>query len=137
MKIRHVACIAPPKLGGIGTAALRMVEGLVARGHQAELVVPGIDGQVFEGLVRPWPVRYAWGNAAALADVPALFEDVDVLHLHYPFTARLKLFCGIRRLFRWFSRFIWMRWRRIGVGASLTRTDALYNHVSCSEQVPS
>lgn len=85
MKIRHVACIAPPKLGGIGTAALRMVEGLIARGHEAELAVPSIGEQVGDALVRPWPVRYAWGNAAILADVPALSEGVDVLHLHYPF----------------------------------------------------
>ncbi len=85
MKIRHVACIAPPKLGGIGTAALRMVEGLVARGHEAELVVPAAQNLKDEALVRPWPVRYAWGNAAVLADASRLFEGVDVLHLHYPF----------------------------------------------------
>lgn len=85
MKIRHVACIAPPKLGGIGTAALRMVEGLVARGHEAELVVPAAQNLKGEALVRPWPVRYAWGNAAVLADASRLFEGVDVLHLHYPF----------------------------------------------------
>lgn len=85
MKIRHVACIAPPKLGGIGTAALRMVEGLVGRGHEAELVVPSIGEQVGDALVRSWPVRYAWGNAAVLADASRLFESVDVLHLHYPF----------------------------------------------------
>lgn len=93
MKIRHVACIAPPKLGGIGTAALRMVEGLVARGHEAELVVPMIGKQAFDAPVRPWPVRCAWGNAAVLADASKLFEGVDVLHLHYPFygTAELLL----------------------------------------------
>ncbi len=85
MKIRHVACIAPPKLGGIGTAALRMVEGLAARGHQAELVVPMIGDQVFDALVRPWPERVGWGNASLLHDPRALFEGVDVLHLHYPF----------------------------------------------------
>lgn len=85
MRIRHVACIAPPRLGGIGMAALRQVEGLRARGHEVELVVPAhSQAEIREG-VRLWPTRYAWGNAALFKDVDRLWQDIDVLHLHYPF----------------------------------------------------
>ncbi len=86
MIIRHVACIAPPRLGGIGKAALSWVEALARRGHTAELVVPEHpDRQGVSALVRAWPVRYAWGNAAVLRDVHTLTQNVDVLHVHYPF----------------------------------------------------
>ncbi len=85
MRIRHVACIAPPRLGGIGMAAVRQVEGLRARGHEVELVVPAHpQAEPREGFCL-WPTRYAWGNAALFQDVDRLWQDIDVLHLHYPF----------------------------------------------------
>lgn len=66
-------------------AAWRQVEALRERGHEAELVTPQhpqLDGRAG---VRGWPVLGAWGNAALLRSVPALWEGIDVLHVHYPF----------------------------------------------------
>lgn len=85
MRIRHVACIAPPRLGGIGTAALRQVDELRARGHQAELVVPCNAKEEQKTGVHGWPVWYAWGNAACFKHSKDIWKDIDVLHLHYPF----------------------------------------------------
>lgn len=85
MRIRHVACIAPPRLGGIGNAALRQVEGLRERGHEVELVVPDHPQAEARDGVKVWPTRYAWGNAALLKQSSDLWNNIDVLHLHYPF----------------------------------------------------
>jgi hypothetical protein len=40
MRVAHVACVAPPDIGGIGSVALREVSGLRARGVEATLFAP-------------------------------------------------------------------------------------------------
>ena len=86
MRVRHLVCVAPPRLGGMGAAALRWVEALQERGHQTELVVPATPGfQPTHPLIRPWPVAVAWGNGAVLGKRKELWEGIDLLHLHLPF----------------------------------------------------
>jgi glycosyltransferase involved in cell wall biosynthesis len=89
LRVLHVACLAPPEVGGIGMAALREVEGLRVRGHEALLVVPELvkgEGEVKrpDG-VRPLKSVWRLGNAAGLALNSVLKEGWDVVHLHYPF----------------------------------------------------
>lgn len=73
-------------MGGIGAAALRLCEGLEERGIETELVVPEVAGGVpSHPLIRPWPSRLVLGNAAVFKSVRKLFDDVDIVHLHYPF----------------------------------------------------
>lgn len=85
LRVRHLACLAPPRMGGIGAAALRLCEGLQERGIQTELVVPRTAFAPTHPLIKPWPVRFAWGNAAVLKGLDRIFDDVDLVHLHYPF----------------------------------------------------
>lgn len=84
LRIRHVACIAPPCIGGIGSVAWEEVKGLQERGHAAELIVPDRRA-VYPLGVHPWPTWARFGNAAILKDTRELVEGIDVLHLHYPF----------------------------------------------------
>ncbi len=89
LKVLHVACLAPPEVGGIGMAALREVDGLNARGHQALLLAPEL-AQGDRGLVRPRAVKavkpiWRLGNAAGLSLKSVTKEVWDVIHLHYPF----------------------------------------------------
>ncbi|MBP9762286.1 glycosyltransferase family 4 protein [Patescibacteria group bacterium] len=89
IRVLHVACLAPPEVGGIGMAALREVEGLRARGHEALLVAPEL-GRMEKETRRPEavrPLKSVWrlGNAAGLALSKVLKEGWDVVHLHYPF----------------------------------------------------
>lgn len=89
LRVLHIACLAPPEIGGIGMAALREVEGLRARGYEAVLVAPEmIRGE--KGVTRPTEVtvlKPLWrlGNAAGLPLAKLLQESWDVVHLHYPF----------------------------------------------------
>lgn len=89
LRVLHIACLAPPEVGGIGMSALREVEGLRARGHEALLLAPEsltdevtITRPAFVLAQKPyWRV----GNAAGLRLKETLQEGWDVIHLHYPF----------------------------------------------------
>lgn len=100
-KMLHLACVAPPEVGGIGTAALREVDALRARGYEAVLAVPErIEGEA--GATRPAGVRamkpqWRVGNAAALPLDALLRESWDVIHLHYPFYGTAEQFVTIPR----------------------------------------
>lgn len=86
MRIRHVVCLAPPRLGGMGSAALRLCEGLAERGHEVQVIVPQTSGfHSDSSLIHPWPSCLVIGNGAILKHPQAIFEDVDVVHVHYPF----------------------------------------------------
>ncbi len=89
LRVLHVACLAPPEVGGIGMSALREVEGLRARGHEALLVAPemmqGEAGVIRPAGVRALPSVWRVGNAAMLSLQEVLKAPWDVVHLHYPF----------------------------------------------------
>ena len=75
LNVLHLACLAPPEVGGVGMSAFREGEGLRARGHRAELIAPANTTPI-------WRV----GNAATLPVEKILAQDAwDVVHLHYPF----------------------------------------------------
>lgn len=70
----------------MGTAALRWVEALSQRGHEADVVVPEANAfRPSHPLIRPWPLRLAWGNGAVFRDLKGIWEGIDLLHLHLPF----------------------------------------------------
>lgn len=89
LRVLHVACLAPPEVGGIGMSALREVMELRARGHEALLVAPEMSGGERD-TKRPAGVQVlkpVWrvGNAAGLSLQETLKQRWDVIHLHYPF----------------------------------------------------
>lgn len=101
LRVLHVACLAPPEVGGIGMSALREVEGLCARGHEALLVAPEMGGGE-QGVVRPEGVKAlpsVWrvGNAAMLSLQETLKKPWDVVHLHYPFYGTAELLLALPR----------------------------------------
>lgn len=97
MRIRHVVCLAPPRLGGMGSAALRLCEGLAERGHVVELVVPETAGFSSESaLIHSWPTRLVIGNGAIFKHPRSIFEGVDVVHIHYPFFGVAEWLLGKR-----------------------------------------
>lgn len=88
MRIIHIACIAPPDLGGIGQSAHEMVKSLRACGEDAVLVAPKrrvSDGAEDESWVIRLPSLLRWGNGAMLRGLDRLIKGADVVHLHYPF----------------------------------------------------
>lgn len=101
LKVLHVACLAPPEVGGIGMSALREVEGLHARGHEALLVAPELIGGE-AGIMRPAFVKAlkpVWrvGNAAGLPLGNILTSGWDVIHLHYPFYGTAEFLLALPR----------------------------------------
>ncbi len=89
MRVAHLACIAPPEIGGIGTVAFREVTGLRARGIDATLIAPTMlvpidstDERSFIERVKPY---MRWGNASLLPLHHKKMMEADVIHLHYPF----------------------------------------------------
>ncbi len=91
MKVTHLACTAPPQIGGIGQVAYDEVVGLCERGVKAVLIssqsgsanVPGIKQEVNADIIR-LPTYIQVGNAAVVRGLDRMVADADILHLHYP-----------------------------------------------------
>ncbi|MBM3205009.1 glycosyltransferase family 4 protein [Candidatus Uhrbacteria bacterium] len=101
MRVVHLACVAPPEIGGIGTAALREVVGLRARGIDARLIAPETGREADEDdrsfVTRVHPI-VRWGNGAILPPLQKQLKGADVIHLHYPFLGVAeRLLSGIQR----------------------------------------
>jgi glycosyltransferase involved in cell wall biosynthesis len=82
-------------------SALREVEGLCARGHDALLVAPEFVGGE-AGLTRPphtQILKPLWrvGNAAGLSLKETLRKPWDVIHLHYPFYGTAETLLALPR----------------------------------------
>lgn len=86
MRIAHLACVAPPEIGGIGQVALEEVKHLRANGTEAVLFAP-MGTEVFPPDPAVQRVHPHWrlGNAASLPKEAILTWKPDVIHLHYPF----------------------------------------------------
>lgn len=90
MRVVHIACVAPPEVGGIGQAAAREVAGLRTRGIDARLFAPESRGtypgnlaeRSFIHTVQP---RLRIGNGAFLPRWREELHGADIVHLHYPF----------------------------------------------------
>lgn len=79
-------------------SALREVQGLRARGHEAVLVAPTMVNEA--QVTRPDGVktikpRWRVGNAAGLALHATLAETWDVIHVHYPFYGTAEFVLGV------------------------------------------
>lgn len=89
MRIIHLSCVAPPEIGGMGSAAYREVALLRARGVDARLIAPEMRGRVKPEGERSFVDRLQtlarFGNAAALRGVGNALRGADIIHLHYPF----------------------------------------------------
>lgn len=94
MRVLHIACVAPPEIGGIGQVALREVIDLRAHGVDARLVAPELppDHHAEKALadydrsfVHRLPTALRWGNASLLEGWWELAKNADVIHLHYPY----------------------------------------------------
>lgn len=87
MRVVHLACLAPPEIGGIGQSAYEAVKALRTQGVDARLAVPKptqhVSSDVDEAIVRV----DAWrsGNAAWIKNLDEYIHDADIVHLHYPF----------------------------------------------------
>lgn len=95
MRIAHLACVAPPEIGGIGRVAAEEVRALRAAREEAILFAPqGEDHVPDDESIRRLRPRWRLGNAASLPRGPVETWRPDVLHLHYPFygTAEAWLF---------------------------------------------
>lgn len=88
MKILHLACVAPPEIGGIGKVADREVALLRLRGHDARLIAPELpfdQNSPERSAVWRFPTFFRAGNASVLKGVLPELKRADVIHLHYPF----------------------------------------------------
>jgi glycosyltransferase involved in cell wall biosynthesis len=109
MKIVHLACVAPPQIGGIGKVAAQEVGLLRSRDVDAALLAPRpkypLPEETRTDILRI-PALWQTGNASQFAPW-ALFpqiKDADIVHLHYPFFGTdlevdfFKFFGAIKKL---------------------------------------
>lgn len=88
MKVAHIACVAPPDIGGIGSVALREVSGLRSRGVEATLFAPAplrATQELERSFIKRVPTAWRIGNASWLKGISPLLAGFDVLHLHWPY----------------------------------------------------
>lgn len=88
MKIAHVACVAPPDIGGIGTVALREVAGLRSRGVEATLFAPAPlkpSNEAERSFIKRVPTAWRIGNASWLKGMKQTLKGFDVVHFHWPY----------------------------------------------------
>ncbi len=99
MRVVHLACAAPPQIGGLGQAPFVEVQELVRRGVEAVLLAPDYRSEENAPEIKRLPTRWAFGHAAAL-DQEELEREVataDIVHLHYPFYGTAGLAARLRR----------------------------------------
>lgn len=94
MKVTHLACTAPPQIGGIGQVAYDEVRGLRERGVEARLISSQVgesaramvsatsDSRTSEVLRLPTYIQI--GNAALVQGLNRATAEADIIHLHYP-----------------------------------------------------
>ena len=104
MRIAHIVCRYPPYYGGMGNVAFHMAEGLLAYGHDITVYTPeyyeakemkdasepvanthtaALEQHIVD--VQRLAPSFAYGNAARLPGLRQELEQMDLVHLHYPF----------------------------------------------------
>ena len=103
MKIAHIVCAYPPYYGGMGNVAYQTVEALAALGQDVRVYTPqyyanneikpsdketthhdeSTSTQIAH--VHRLAPSFSYGNAARMKQLQTELEDVDIVHLHYPF----------------------------------------------------
>ncbi len=95
MRVAHLACVAPPELGGIGRVAAEEVRHLNEAGIEARLFAPAIrtrhDEPFIEGISPLWRLR----NAGTLWPGAVLRWKPDVIHIHYPYYGTAELWLSL------------------------------------------
>ena len=86
MRVAHLTATFPPYLGGAGTAAFHLADGLAGRGHHVEVFTAAAKGAPprTAAHVHRLKPRFAIGNAPLLPELLRL-RGFDVVHLHLPF----------------------------------------------------
>lgn len=89
MRVVHLACVAPPEIGGIGQVAFTDVAGLRARGVDATLVTrqpsaASLEEKESTDHILRLPSYVRVGNAALIKGLNESIGDADIIHLHYP-----------------------------------------------------
>lgn len=88
MRVVHVACVAPPEIGGIGQVAWAEMFGLRGRGYDASLIVPEPAGGVPPTWERVHVERVSplirIGNASWISSLSSMVRGADIVHVHYP-----------------------------------------------------
>ncbi|MBT4153840.1 MAG: glycosyltransferase family 4 protein [Candidatus Magasanikbacteria bacterium] len=104
MKIAHIVCTFPPYHGGMGNVAFEMVRHQLERGDDVRVYTPNyyepkeikaadeVPEEVhaeelteMEETVHRLAPTLKYGNAARMSSLKDELEDVDLVHLHYPF----------------------------------------------------
>jgi len=102
-KIAHVVCTYPPYYGGMGNVAFQTVEELTRQGHDVRVYTPQYyaaeevrethepqaehdpDTTAQIAQVHRLAPSLSYGNAARMKRLKKELEDIDIVHLHYPF----------------------------------------------------
>lgn len=86
MRIIHLACVAPPEIGGIGQVAYDEVVGLRERGKRAVLISSSLKGCAQSSVehVIHLPTWLRVGNASVPCGLFSVLKKADIIHLHYP-----------------------------------------------------
>ena len=86
MRVIHLACVAPPEIGGIGQVAYDEVVGLCGRGKRAVLISSSSKARGSSNIdhVIHLPTWLRVGNASIPCGLFSVLKRADVIHLHYP-----------------------------------------------------
>lgn len=99
MKIAHIVSTYPPYYGGMGNVVFETVKELSARGHDVRVFTPlyGTEEEreqqiaEQEELVERIKAPVTFGNAAYMPSIRRELDEMDIVHLHYPFFGTANL----------------------------------------------
>ncbi len=88
MKIGIVTPVFPPYASGIGNVAEAQALSLQQNGNPVVVITPAYDHAILTNeslkVIRIQSL-VKFGNAAWIKEIPAEFDQIEILHLHYPF----------------------------------------------------
>ncbi len=99
MKIAHIVSTYPPYYGGMGNVVFETVKALSGRGHDVRVYTPLYgtaeerDEQLEqqEDAVARIKAPITFGNAAYIPAIKKELDEMDIVHLHYPFFGTANL----------------------------------------------
>jgi len=94
MKIGVVTPVFPPYLAGMGNVAYAEALGLQKKGYAVTVLTPDYGRQIGQesdilNIIRIIP-KFKFGNAAWINNLPLEFNNLDLVHLHYPFLGGIR-----------------------------------------------
>ncbi len=99
MRIAHIVSTYPPYYGGMGNVVFETIKELSARGHEVRVYTPmygteeDYGGQIEqqEEVVKRTKAPVTFGNAAYMPSIGRELDNMDIVHLHYPFFGTANL----------------------------------------------